>query len=492
MESGSPWLLLQWAVGALVASLVLPLVVPHRRPRGGAARLAAALATGFALAAVSLDGSDIEAPRRVLDLAALLALICALIGIVGILLFDVFLRVVRVDVPSILRDVLQAGTAAVAVLVCLRLAGFDLLPLLTTSAVLTAIVGLALQAPIANLFGGLALQIDHTLGEGDWIEAGRFGGRIVEIGWRSTQIITRDGDTLFIPNSQLLSGEVLNLSRPTGTHRASVQIRVDEHEPPGEVREALVAAIRDVPGVLDYPPPDVLLASFGEGTITYEARYWLSEFDRDTAIASDVRSRLWYALRRSGLRLSRTAERGALPHHHVEEDEQPQRREVLREVEALRSLDDESLDSLAQRMRRFEFTAGETIFHQGGVGTTLYIIDHGEVGVRLATDGSLAEIARLRRGDLFGEHALLTGEPRVASCVARSEVACYAIDRASFDDLLATHPEIADVLARLSRDRSEALAAQRDSIASVARDRMEAGQRTPLTSRLRDIFRRPQ
>ena len=94
-------------------------------------------------------------------------------------------------------------------LVCLRLAGIDVLPLLTTSAVLTAVIGLALQSTIANLFGGLSLQLDRTLGQGDWIETGSHSGRIVEIGWRSTRLVTQDGDTLFLPNSQLVTGEVL-------------------------------------------------------------------------------------------------------------------------------------------------------------------------------------------------------------------------------------------------------------------------------------------
>ena len=133
------------------------------------------------------------------------------------------------------HDLRRRGSLRLA---CLRLAGFDVLPLLTTSAVLTAIIGLALQTTIANLFGGLSLQLDRTLVQGDWIETGRHSGRIVEIGWRSTQLITRDGDTLFLPNSQLVSGEVLNLSRPTGAHRASVRMNVPERYAPAAVRQA--------------------------------------------------------------------------------------------------------------------------------------------------------------------------------------------------------------------------------------------------------------
>jgi len=135
------------------------------------------------------------------------------------------------------------------------------------------VIGLALQSTIANLFGGLSLQLDRTLGQGDWIETGTNSGRIVEIGWRSTRLITRDGDTLFLPNSQLVSGEVLNLSRPTGAHRAAVRINVPERYPPATVKQAFVEAIQGLPGVLPFPPPDCLVSELGDQALVYTVRY---------------------------------------------------------------------------------------------------------------------------------------------------------------------------------------------------------------------------
>ena len=222
----SSWVVLEWAAVALLAALVLPYLVPGtRRHRGGVVRIVLALAAGLALAAAAAGSSStMDAPGRLLHLAAILALVCGLIGLAGLVLFDLILPPLRVDVPSLVRDVVQVAVAGVAVLACLRVAGFDVLPLLTTSAVLTAIIGLALQSTIANLFGGLSLQLDRTLEQGDWIETGSHSGRIVEIGWRSTRLLTRDGDTLFLPNSELLTGSVLNLSRPTGAHRVSVRM----------------------------------------------------------------------------------------------------------------------------------------------------------------------------------------------------------------------------------------------------------------------------
>jgi len=489
----SPLVVLEWAAGALLVTLVLPYLLPARRRHGGGmARLLLALAVGLALAAAGAATSAMDASGRVLHLSAILALVCGLVGLAGLVLFDVILPALRVDVPSILRDVVQIAMIGVVVMACLRLAGLDVLPLLTTSAVLTAVIGLALQAPIANVFGGLALQLDRTLGQGDWIETGRHSGRIIEIGWRSTRLITKDGDTLFLPNSQLLSGEVLNLSRPTGAHRVSVQVNVHDRHAPGTVRQVLTDAIREVPGVLAYPPPDCVVAEFGEVAIVYAVRYWLAEFERDAAIAGDVRARLWYAMRRARLESpplrAVLAQRIEATPPTTSADEVAERKALLRAAEIFSPLDDPALDRLAGRMRRLDFTAGEPIVRQGEPGDALYLVHRGEVGVRIQVDGSTSEVATIGPGNVFGEMALLTGEPRTASCTARTEVTCYVIDRAAFEGVLAERPDIAEHLSAALAARQTALEAQREGLSAAAHARREADQRSHLRTRIRELF----
>jgi small-conductance mechanosensitive channel/CRP-like cAMP-binding protein len=490
----SSWVVLQWASVALLVALGLPYLVPgSRRHRGATVRVVLALAAGFALAGAAAETGDLAAPGGVLRLGAVLALVCGLVGLLGLLLFDVLLPRLRVDVPSLVRDVSQVAVAAVAVLACLRLVGIDVLPLLTTSAVLTAIIGLALQATIANLFGGLSLQLDRTLQQGDWIETGDRAGRIAEIGWRSTRLVTKEGDTLFLPNSELVSGQVLNLSRPSTAHRESVQVKLHRQNPPGAVRALLVDAIGDVPGVLVYPPPDCVVLGLDDDTVTYAVRYWISEFELDAAIAGEVRVRLWYAARRAGLvERPPLAVVATVEAEASQDDRRPldwdARLELLRSVDLLAALDDAGRQRFALGMRRLDFAAGEVILRQGTEGDALYLVDRGEVGVRIDVDGSTSEIATLGRGNVFGEMALLTGEPRVATCVARTEVSCYAIERGPFEVLLAERPEIAGDFARTLAARRSALEAQRLGLSAAARARLEADERSRLLTRVRDVF----
>jgi CRP-like cAMP-binding protein len=170
------------------------------------------------------------------------------------------------------------------------------------------------------------------------------------------------------------------------------------------------------------------------------------------------------------------------------QDDGSERRERLRAIELFAPLDDAALERLAARTRRLDFTAGEPIVRQGEAGDTVYVVHEGEVGVRVQVDGSIAEVATLRPGQIFGEMALLTGEPRSASCTARTEVSCYVIDRAVFEALLAQHPDIAERLAAMLAARQAALEAEREGLSAAAQARREAEQQSRLRTRIRDLL----
>ena len=302
--AGPAWIVLGLAALALLAVPVLRRLVPRgRRHRGTGAVLFLATAAALSLTAILIGGMAGASLGTLVQIVSVLVLGVGLVALAGLVLFDLVLARLGVDVPSIVRDLLLVSVAVALVMGFLRLAGLDLFSLVTTSAVLTAVVGLALQSTLANVFGGLGLQLDRTLGYGDWIEVGNRVGRIVEIGWRSTRIVTKDGDTVFVPNSELVAGEVLNFSRPTGTHRLTVRIGFHYRHPPSDVARVLLAAVRGAPGVLDQPPAECGPSDFGESAIIYALRYWIADFARDTVIDEEVRSRLWDAAQRAGLEI---------------------------------------------------------------------------------------------------------------------------------------------------------------------------------------------
>lgn len=127
--------------------------------------------------------------------------------------------------------------------------------------------------------------------------------------------------------------------------------------------------------------------------------------------------------------------------------------ELISQVPLFSSLGSDDLERLSASLRPRRYERGEIIFHQGDVGTDLYIIREGEVTIRLSSpDGRELSLALLRRGAAFGELALLDDAPRSTDAVAREETALLTLSRAEFQRFLNERPQVVPaLLAELSR-----------------------------------------
>jgi small-conductance mechanosensitive channel/CRP-like cAMP-binding protein len=491
-DADPAWVVLVFAIGLLMAIPVLRRLVPaSRRHRGGAALLFAGLALTLALGAIASGGMGGASAAGIVQLVALLALAIGVVAATGLVVFDLVLARLGANVPSILRDFVQVAVAGGVVMGFLRLAGLDVFSLVTTSAVLTAVIGLALQSTIANVFGGLGLQLDRTLGHGEWIEVGNHVGRILEIGWRSTRIVTKDGDTVFVPNGELVAGKVLNFSRPTGAHRMTVRIGFHYRHPPNEVRRVLLAAVHDTPGVLETPAPECGPTDFGDSAVVYGVRYWIADFGQDATIDEEVRTRLWYAARRAGLEIPfpiRTViSEVSAPAARVgaEAEEQAERLSLLARAEPFAALEETARERLARAMGRGDFGAGQTIIRAGEADDAVYLIASGEVAVCQAADGTTQELIAMRAGDLLSVGSLATSDGPPTSCTARSEVTVYRIDRAA---VAGTSPYVAGRLSALLAAHEVALRAARATLGPVRGPRGVVETAARLVPRVRGLF----
>ncbi len=484
-----------WGVfAAAVASLLVlvPLRVFTRgtSPRGGMTRVLLMLAAVLAGLAIGCAQLGLVDAVQLFQFAALVALIAGLVGLLGFILFDLLLARAGIVLPPILRDLLEVAASVLITLALLRSWGFNVVGLVTTSAVLTAVVGLALQTTLANLFGGLALQLDRTVGQGDWVRVGNNTGRVVEVGWRATRLVATDGTTLIVPNGQLVAGELVNLSRPTHSVRRTVEVGFHYRHPPNTVRDVLLAAIRDVSGVLPQPVPDCLPLQFADSAIVYGLRFWVADFERAVPIEGEVRTRIWYAARRAGLEIPSPIRTLVQPEPVPagEGEGENERFALLAAVKLFEPLGEAERRQVAATMRRLEFASGEAIVTQGAHGDSLYVVERGEVGVYLSVDRATRELATLHAGEVFGEMSLLTGEPRVATCIAHGDVACQVISRDAFHKLIAANPGIAVTLAAHVAARQVQIEASRDGLSAAARARRTTEEQTRLLPRIREFL----
>ncbi len=436
---------------------------------------------------------------RDVRLACLIFAGVATVSMAGVILFGAILPRIRVAPPKILQDVMVAVATVFVLFGIAARAGYNVSGLITTSAVLTAVIGLALQDTLGNIVGGLALQTDNSISVGDWINVGGREGIVTEISWRYTAIETRDWETVILPNSLLVREQVRVLGRRAFAPRQWrrwVHFNVDFRQDPNQVISIVTAALGDAPleGIAPSPAPDCVLVEIRESYARYATRYFLTDLENEAAGDSRVLSRIVLALGRSGITPSIPAhalfvtEETAQRKQTKQAEEMRRRHNALRHVDLFHELQPKELDILAEHMDRLRFAAGEYLTHEGDDEQCLFIITRGHVGVVVTTGAQRSQIARLGPGAFLGEMSLLTGEKRAANIVALDPVECYRVDKGNVERVLSLRPDVAEQLADvLARRQAELLVARENLDEARARADGEVS-RVDILGRIRSFF----
>jgi small-conductance mechanosensitive channel/CRP-like cAMP-binding protein len=369
------------------------------------------------------------------------------------------------DTSNILRDLISLALYA-AVLVGVLAADFqvNVYSLVASVGVLGVVIGFAVQQTLGDIFSGLALQLQRPFDHGDWVRSGQFLGRVQSVGVRSTTIITRANEILEIPNSAIAKEALTNYGSPPVSDEISLGISYNE--PPNRVREVILKVMGDVPHVLTDPSPEVLAWEYGDWAIKYRVKYWIADYGLQEEIRNGLVTSLWYTLRRNNMEIPfptqtlevRTPKISRRP--QVEFENEIIRE--LRQIDFLRNMSEEEMRLLVPNVQVHEFGTGETLFSQGDIGDTMYVIRRGKIEVLGRTDnGAKRSIAVLSRPQIIGEAAMMTGEPRNATCRAQSDVEVLELSRESFSELFKQHPEaveqISEVIANRASERRELL-----------------------------------
>ncbi|MGB1885616.1 MAG: mechanosensitive ion channel family protein, partial [Gammaproteobacteria bacterium] len=237
-------LLVTWL---FAASGMLLHFAPHtKRTLGSMWLLLIASAATFFLAHVLKSTDAAEAGHLLGEVCVLFAGI-AIIRITTLFAFHYLLPRLGLSPPRIVEDLVSVAAYVAFGLIRLRYAGLELSQIVTTSAVLTGVVAFSMQDTLGNILGGIALQLDNSLRIGEWIKVGDINGKITEIRWRSTEIETRNWETIVVPNSVLMRGEFIVLGRRKDQPeqwRRWVWFNVGYESAPSEVISVVNNAIR--------------------------------------------------------------------------------------------------------------------------------------------------------------------------------------------------------------------------------------------------------
>lgn len=365
-------------------------------------------------------------------------------------------------VPRLLKDVVAAIIFLIAVSGILGVVfELDVTGLWATSGVITLVIGLALQSMIADVFSGIALNVDRPFWLGDWVRVhhrGRetFIGEVVETNWRSTRLRTIDGLMVVVPNNLIATTVVANLTNPLERSRFSLYYCLDFGVPTGRALRILEAGVLSAAGVLKQPAPKVRVNKATRYGVEYEVRYWL--VPRETSPSKgrhNVGTAVLAHLHSAGLTL-------AYEKHDVFTAEMPARQldvsadrcEIINRVELFESLAEAELQQLCASLARKQLPRGTDVVVAGDSGDSMYILVEGLLEVfAVMADGDELQVGRITPGEFFGEMSLLTGEPRSATVRAATEVVLFEVRESNLRPLLTARPELADQITRKVAER---------------------------------------
>ncbi|MBL8307463.1 MAG: mechanosensitive ion channel [Rubrivivax sp.] len=493
----TPWI----GAVALLAGLVLWRRLPGGREavRPTLLMLLVWVVVDLVAAAFALRGQ--VAMAKTAHQLAVLGFGLVLIRLAGLAVFRLLLPRLSLQMPRIVEDIGVIAGYGLWGLVRLSHAGVDLTSLVATSAVVTAVVAFAMQDTLGNILGGMALQLDDSFEIGDWLKLDDVSGQVVEIQWRFTALRTRNGERVVVPNGQLMKGKFSVVPPPSApgaaTWRRWIWFNLEAGLNPSGVIAAAERAVTDasIPNVAQHPPPSCVAMEFGPGYVRYALRYWLSDPNPDDVTDSAVRVHLLAQLERCGWRLAlpdqavHLVQDGAPEREAAWQRELAQRLKALAAIDLFQPLDDIERRRIAERLVHAPFVRGDVMTHQGATAHWLYIIASGEAEVWRDTPAGRQLLVRLGAGQFFGEMGLMTGAPRFATVTAATDVACYRLDKAGFEDILRQRPVLARHISELLAQRQQANEARLAGLEPPSAEPGRSnGRGAQLLERMREFF----
>ncbi len=490
------FLSLMTGLGAGLVMLAAAWVADRRRRRReedaprGQLRFPAAMLVLHGLVVGLRETMPAPAMDEKLSLLALFVLLVSVTRSGLIVVLDGALGSIQ-KVPDILRDITWFALLFLCAMATLGRAGADLGSLLTTSALITAVLGLAMQETLGNLVAGLAMQARPPFQPGDWIDVGGQLGMVREFNWRATHLRTQDETEIVVPNGQLARANIVNISRPVPLLRRNIRFQGPYEVPPGRVIELVLAGLADIPGVLVQPAPSVLVERYDQSGVEYWIRVFIEDIPNRDAIDSAVRVRVWYLLARAGINIpypTRTLLIPPAPPANAAEIELDRRVSALAQVDVFAVVPRAQLRGLAAEAKVEHYCSGEAVVRQGDPGEDLYVVVAGSLEVLVhQASGTERSISDLGPGGLFGEISALGGSARAATVRARSTSELLAVPRDALQALVQADPALLEALSvRLVRRQAEIASHIQGGHDTIGPD--EAGP--DLLDRIRAIFTR--
>lgn len=218
--------------------------------------------------------------------------------------FRLFSRTTDMGVRNSIAILSQYSVIAVGSLICLKVMGIDLRALTVVAGMFAFGIGLGLRDLANNFVCGFLLLIERPVRVGDYVTISNYEGEVTHIGGRAVTIRTCDHMELLVPNAEIFSKSFVNWTGKDNVVRTVVAIKVNRHDSPHHVQEIIYQVLKEHPGVLRDPEPEVFLKELADGLIEFEVRYYvnLSQVESRLGLRSEVLLAIWDAFEKHNIK----------------------------------------------------------------------------------------------------------------------------------------------------------------------------------------------
>ena len=178
------------------------------------------------------------------------------------------------SIEQLLKNILSVLLLVLGLASVMAQFGFDIVSLVAGLGIVGLAVGFAAQSTLSNFIAGITILLEQSFQVGDWIHINENEGRVVLIALRTTHILTRDNITVIIPNSNVASSEVTNLTSKSFI-RFDVRVRIAFEDDIETARKEILQVLTDTEVVLSRPETSATVAEIGEYGVFFIVRFWV-------------------------------------------------------------------------------------------------------------------------------------------------------------------------------------------------------------------------
>ncbi|AMN50032.1 mechanosensitive ion channel protein MscS [Psychrobacter sp. P2G3] len=178
------------------------------------------------------------------------------------------------SIEQLLKNILSVLIWVLGLASVMAQFGFDIVSLVAGLGIVGLAVGFAAQSTLANFIAGITILLEQSFQVGDWININDQEGRVVLISLRTTHILTRDNITVIIPNSNVASSEVTNLTSKNFI-RFDIRMRIAFEDDINTARKEILQVLTDTDVVLSRPETSATVAEIGEYGVFFIVRFWV-------------------------------------------------------------------------------------------------------------------------------------------------------------------------------------------------------------------------